>query len=45
MKRKGDRHPLGRNCNDLLPLALLMLPFVMIKHRRELRSIWRETGE
>lgn len=35
MKRKGERHPLGRNCNDLLPL----LPFVMFKHRRELRAV------
>ena len=38
------RHPGGRTCSGALPVALLMTALTLLRHTREIPSLWRETG-
>lgn len=40
--RGGGKPPKG-GCPMFAPLALLLLPVVLFRHRRELRQLWRDT--
>lgn len=32
MKTVTERHPLGRTCGELLPLAILLMPYALVRH-------------
>lgn len=40
-KSEGGRHPGGRTCNGMLPLAIVLTIVQMWKHRREVAEYIR----
>ena len=40
-----DRHPLGRTCRGMLPLAVLLMPYALIRYALSTTSRRRTTVE
>lgn len=38
---RSPRNPGGRTCQGFALVALFRLPMVMIRHRTEIRTMWR----